>query len=1134
MPSAIAPRVLPRAATPAARRDALSRRHARKMSSHRARTCARARLDAAPLASDSASFDDDELDDGARSDADGRASTSAIVATGPGGDRRALGDGDGKLVEALRRRVVAPVRALDAYVGSLSDEELRGKTEEFRARLRAGETLDDILVEAFAVVREASTRELGLRHFDVQLIGGALLHEGWVAEMSTGEGKTLVATLPAYLNALEGKGVHVVTVNDYLAARDGEEMGRIHRFLGLTVGVIQSDMPPAERQLAYACDITYVTNTEIGFDYLRDNMASVADDMVVLMRPFNFAIVDEVDSVLIDEGRNPLLITGVSEVNDDDRYRTAAKVAERLYEGRDFKVVLKEKTAELTDEGMTFAERLLGVKDLWDTANPWGKYVLLAVKAKALFIKDVDYIVRDGKVIIVDPSTGRIQANRRWNDNIHQAVEAKEGVEINGENSVIASISYQCLFKLYKKLSGMTGTAATESEEFYATYGLGVARVPTNKPNLRVDSPIALFLRAEPRWYAVADLIVDSYRTGRPVLVGTTSVESSELLSDILSQYEWQDDDGKRNAGIPHELLNARPQYAAREAEIIAQAGRWSAVTIATNMAGRGTDILLGGSAQGLAKRSLTEKLLPLLVEEGALEEAALLMHVDLSTEAQQALKQAELVAQASVNIAGFINEEAADEMIVEALLRAEEWLRRGIEPTFSKDDEVIIKVIRKAAYAVLRDCQRQCEAERERVRAVGGLQVIGTSIHDSRRVDNQLRGRAGRQGDPGSTIFCVSAEDDLLQTYCPGWGNDKLWMFAGIDENEPIFSDMVDKQLRSVQKQIEDYLAAQRQSTFESDRVLDSQREAVYKLRRQILLSSQSSFRKRLFKYIARVVDDACARAGVAGNVHPAKWDYDKLLRELRGVFLSRRDYVTSQQGRPLSNRPHYLPGVSADDIRNSVVNNSAFPTPLELPPVDAPPSAVKVVLSGAEFIDVDGQYGDAVADTEPEASGESLMQRLAERLAPPNDVAHSQEYIKRWSKGWHAQKARALRSHLTENAVQLYLDRFARLSRQGYDRSELEDVERLWGLRAIDTLWQKHLVEMEVLRTSVQVRSWGHLDPKDEFRIDGARAFVSLVDAIREDFVKNIFYFVGASVEPITDFDATQEQEVDAENAD
>jgi preprotein translocase subunit SecA len=1071
-------------------------------------------------ASASASFDDDELE---------HASTSTTTAMMSVARDRAWRDGDARQIAELQTRVVDAVRALDRDVRSLTNDELRGKTDAFRARLRAGETLDDILVEAFAVVREASTRELGLTHFDVQLIGGALLHEGWVAEMSTGEGKTLVATLPAYLNALDGKGVHVVTVNDYLAARDATEMGRIYRFLGLTVGVIQSDMTSEERQRAYACDITYVTNTEIGFDYLRDNMANDAEELVVLTRPFNFAIVDEVDSVLIDEGRNPLLITGTGDVNDDDQYVTAAKVAESLIPGRDFKVVLKEKTAELTDEGMLHAEQILGVNDLWDAKNPWGKYILLAVKARALFIKDIDYIVRDGKVIIVDPSTGRVQMNRRWNDNLHQAVEAKEGVEINGENSIIASISYQCLFKLYKKLSGMTGTASTESEEFFTTYNLGVARVPTNKPNLRIDSQTSLFLNSIPRWYAVVDLIERCHAEGRPVLVGTTSVENSEILSDLLSRHRWVTNDGRKIAGVPHELLNARPQYAAREAEIIAQAGRKYAVTIATNMAGRGTDILLGGSPVGLAKRALKEKLWPAF-DLGDIGDAALLMYVDLSQEAQITLNQAEHVATQSTASAGSLSEEQAEELLVEALVKAEELLRRGEKPGAWDKDRVLMHFVNVAAYHVLRDCQKQCSDEREEVREVGGLQVIGTSIHDSRRVDNQLRGRAARQGDPGSTVFCVSAEDELLQTYMPGWGNDKLWMFAGVDEYSPIVSDIVDGQLRMVQKQIEDYLSSHRQSTFESDRVLDGQREAVYKLRRQILLSSQSALRERLFKYMARVVDDACERAGVSGNVHPKKWNYEQLLSELRCVFIGRTDFIALTRGLPTGDRPHYLPGVNAvgeNSIRDAILSGGDLPIPHEMPPLKVAPAIVLAAIAGVEIVMPEGVVGPLMEDTEPEASDAAINERLRNRLAPPSDVRDSQEYIRRWSKGWHAAKARRLRSYLTESAVQLYLDRFARLAAKDYDRAELESVERLWALRAIDELWQRHLVQMEVLRSSVQVRSFGHLDPKDEFRIDGARAFVSLVESIREAMVKNIFFFIGASVEPTTNFDVDENED-------
>jgi len=1069
----------------------------------------------------SMSFDDDEIELVAS-----ETSTSLSAGRKPWKDGEWL-RGDARQVAELEASVVAPVNALEPKMLALSDEELRAKTDEFRARLKNGETLDDILVEAFAVVREASRRELGLRHFDVQLIGGVLLHRGWVAEMRTGEGKTLVATLPAYLNALEGKGVHVVTVNDYLAERDATEMGRIHRFLGVTVGVIQSAMDSIDRQLAYACDITYVTNTEVGFDYLRDNMAMDAEELVVLTRPFNFAIVDEVDSVLIDEGRNPLLITGSGGVSDEDRYVAASKVAQQLKPGRDYKVVLKEKTAELTEEGMELAERILKVKDLWDTREPWGKYILLAVKAKALFIKDVDYIVRDGQVIIVDPSTGRVQMNRRWNDNLHQAVEAKEGVEIQGENSIIASISYQCLFKLYQKLSGMTGTASTESEEFFSTYELRVARVPTNKPNLRVDAPTALFLTAEARWYAVADFIESCHYDGRPVLVGTTSVENSERLSAILDNYLWTTPDGRKMRGIPHELLNARPQYAAREANIIAQAGRQYAVTIATNMAGRGTDILLGGSSEGLAKHALMEKLWPVLGFADAFDDEAVLLSCDLSPIAQQSLEQAAILARAARAMAGDLDLEEAEKLIANALFDAAERLRRNMDGANAcKDDSPFIRAIKVAAFAVLRDCSEQCNAERDVVRKLGGLQVIGTSIHESRRVDNQLRGRAGRQGDLGSTAFFVSSEDELLQTYCPGWGSDKLWMFAGVDPNMPIYSDTVDNQLEMVQKRIEDFFATHREATFESDRVLDGQREAVYKLRRLILLSGQQPLRERLFKYMGQIVDETCARAGVAGNVNPKKWNYVQLLDELRLFFPGRKDKWLCDIGRPLGKNPHYLPGVDAEQIMKAVVDRTPLPESTEMPPLKMPAAVVKAALSGIEMVYPEDQdFGPTILDTEPEATPEAISKRLAERLSPvPVDADEDPAYVSRWNKGWHAAKARRLRSYLTEAAIQLYLDRFARLAVQNYARDELEHVERLWALRAIDNLWQEHLVEMEVLRSSVQVRSFGHLDPRDEFRIDGARSFVALVDSIREEMIRNIFFFVGASAEPIVDFDAEE----------
>ena len=649
----------------------------------------------------------------------------------------AIPTGASRIMSEKVRDVVVPVNALEAEMKALSGEALRAKTIEFKRRISPkgpdgappSETLDDILVEAFAVVREAARRELDMRHFDVQLVGGALLHDGCVCEMATGEGKTLTSTLPAYLNALTGEGVHVVTVNDYLARRDAEWMGRVHKALGLRVGVIQQDMDAEERRDAYDADITYVTNQEIGFDYLRDNMATEASELV-MRRRVNFAIVDEVDSVLIDEGRNPLLITGPATEGDDEmrKYVVASGVAAQMREGLDYTVDRKQKTADLTERGMMVAEQLLGVEDVWDTYDPWGRYVLLAVKAKALYLRDVQYIVREGQVMIVDESTGRVQANRRWNDNIHQAVEAKEGVEIKRENTTVASISYQCLFKLYEKLSGMTGTASTEAEELYTTYGLNVITVPTHRPSKRVDKPHAMFRTAAARWNAVADLVVSCHWEGRPVLVGTTSVEHSEYLSSLLSEYRWRASDGRLVQGVPHKLLNARPQLAAREAEVVAQAGREHAVTIATNMAGRGTDIVLGGNPPGLARLYLERLLLPKL-SSGSLEaddalEPNPMAHV-------QTRNATDAAVQAAVGLAFFtaksddalpVSAESVFALVSEAVEHAEQILRGGAVKAaaekVAEDQErarggpnPVVDALRAAAIELLADAQTQARS---------------------------------------------------------------------------------------------------------------------------------------------------------------------------------------------------------------------------------------------------------------------------------------------------------------------------------------------------------------------------------------------------------------------------------------
>ncbi len=597
---------------------------------------------------------------------------------------------------------VDKINALEPEISALSDARLRAKTDEFKLRLSKGETLDDILPEAFAVVREASRRVLGLRHFDVQLIGGCILHRGKIAEMRTGEGKTLVATLPAYLNALEGKGVHVVTVNDYLARRDSEDMGRVYRFLGLTVGLIVHDMDFPARKAAYAADITYGTNNEFGFDYLRDNMVVSLDEMV--QRPLHYAIVDEVDSILIDEARTPLIISGPGE-KSTDLYNIMADVVKNFKEKEDYTVDEKLKTVAPTEQGIAKAEKLLGVKNMYDPQNgtDLSHQLMEALKAKALMIRDRDYVVKDGEVIIVDEFTGRLMYGRRYSEGLHQAIEAKEHVKVERESQTLATITFQNYFRMYDKLAGMTGTAKTEEQEFQKIYGLDVVVVPTNKPNIRIDYPDVIYKTKRAKYRAVVKAIEELHAVGRPVLVGTTSIAQSEELSAML-----------KKKGIPHNVLNAK--YHEKEAEIVADAGQMGAVTIATNMAGRGTDITLG---------------------EGVAE--------------------------------------------------------------------------------------------------LGGLHIIGTERHESRRIDNQLRGRCARQGDPGSTRFYLSLEDDLMRLF----GSDNISGIMdklGMDEDEPIEHKLVTRSIENAQKKVESRNFDIRKHVLEYDDVMNEQREVIYDQRRKIL----------------------------------------------------------------------------------------------------------------------------------------------------------------------------------------------------------------------------------------------------------------------------------------------------------
>ncbi|MEB3358941.1 MAG: preprotein translocase subunit SecA [Synechococcales bacterium] len=799
---------------------------------------------------------------------------------------------------------VAEINLLEEDISPLSDEALVGKTAEFKQRLEKGESLDSLLPEAFAVVRETARRVLGMRHFDVQLIGGMVLHDGQIAEMKTGEGKTLVATLPAYLNALEGKGVHVVTVNDYLARRDAEWMGQVHRFLGLSVGLIQQGMSPVERQKNYACDITYGTNSELGFDYLRDNMATSMADVV--QRPFNYCVIDEVDSVLIDEARTPLIISGQVN-NPSEKYLQAAEVARALTrkeneedENGHYEVDEKARNVLLADEGYIEAERLLGVNDLFDPKDPWAHYIFNAVKSKELFIKDVNYIVRNGEVVIVDEFTGRVMPGRRWSDGLHQAIEAKEGVDIQPETQTMATITYQNFFLLYPKLAGMTGTAKTEEAEFEKIYNLEVTVVPTNRPTGRVDQADVVYKTETAKWNAVAEDCSEMHEVGRPVLVGTTSVEKSELLSSLLAQ---------RN--IPHNLLNAKPENVERESEIIAQAGRKGAVTIATNMAGRGTDIILGGNADYMARLKVREYLMPRIVvpeDEDAFSVTRVagaaggkrgakgfasdpgqkkvktwkaspqIFPTELSSDAENQLKEA---VETAVRQYGerSLPELTAEDKVATASEKA---------PT---DDPVILK-LREAYNRIRTEYEVFTDAEHKEVVELGGLHVIGTERHESRRVDNQLRGRAGRQGDPGSTRFFLSLHDNLLRIF----GGDRvagLMNAFRVEEDMPIESGMLTRSLEGAQKKVETYYYDMRKQVFEYDEVMNNQRRAIYAERRRVL--EGQDLKEQVIKYAEQTMDDI-VEAYVNPELPPEEWQLDKLVEKVKEFIYLLADLEPSQ----------------------------------------------------------------------------------------------------------------------------------------------------------------------------------------------------------------------------------------------
>ena len=715
-------------------------------------------------------------------------------------------------------RIVEKVVALEEEAAGLSDEELKAKTPEFKERLKNGETLDDILPEAFAVCREAAWRSVGMKPFRVQLIGGVVLHQGRIAEMKTGEGKTLMATLPVYLNALSGEGVHVVTVNDYLAKRDSEWMGKVYSFLGLNVGCVIHGISEEERRAAYEADITYGTNNEFGFDYLRDNMVTYEEEL--MQRDLNFAIVDEVDSILIDEARTPLIISGQG-TKSTDLYKRADDFVKGLTKKADFEIEEKDEQISLTDEGVAKAEEFFEIENFGDPENmEINHHVQQALKAHNMMEKDVDYIVKDGEIIIVDEFTGRLMFGRRYSNGLHQAIEAKERLSVRSESKTLATVTLQNLFRMYKKLAGMTGTAKTEEDEFRDIYNMDVVVIPTNKEVIRRDLQDAVYQKEKGKFKAIADRVAEVHETGQPILVGTISIEKSELISDLL-----------KKKGIKHNVLNAKQHE--REAEIVAEAGRLGMVTIATNMAGRGTDILLGGNPDFEARKEMRKK--------------------------------------------GY-----SDEQI-------------SFATGFAKSDDEELNEAREAYREYFEKFKVERDEEHDKVVELGGLCIVGTERHESRRIDNQLRGRAGRQGDPGSTQFFISLEDELMRLF----GGDRMQTIVnrmGLAEDEAIEAGMLTRSIESAQKKVEGRNFGIRKYVLQYDNVMNKQREIIYDERRKVL------FGEDLRDYVMKMMEDLVSNTVepiVLESKYPEEWDFETLNRNLRRIIKSyegRTEYETDE----------------------------------------------------------------------------------------------------------------------------------------------------------------------------------------------------------------------------------------------
>ncbi|MRG92886.1 preprotein translocase subunit SecA [Polyangium spumosum] len=927
--------------------------------------------------------------------------------------KKIFGTSHDRAIRRMRPKVEA-IGALEKDLKKLSDAELQAKTAEFKTKLDNGATLDDILIPAFAVCREASRRVLRMRHYDVQLIGGMVLHQGSIAEMRTGEGKTLVATLPCYLNALEGKGVHVITVNDYLAKRDAEWMGKLYGALGLSTGVVVNQQNDVDKRHAYRCDITYGQNNEFGFDYLRDNMKFSALDYH--QRPLNYAIVDEVDSILIDEARTPLIISGQGE-RSSDKYRVINEIIPRLRNEEHFNVDEKGHSVTLTDDGVELAEKLLSAigvlksKNLYDPINLETLHILnQCLRAHTLYKRDVNYLVKEGKVMIVDEFTGRVLAGRRWSDGLHQAVEAKENVRIQEESRTMATITFQNLFRIYKKLSGMTGTADTEASEFHSTYKLDVVIIPTNKNIIRTDDEDVVYKTEREKFTAVVNEIIEKHEKGQPILVGTTSVEKSTAIAKILAK-----------KGIKHSVLNAKQHE--NEAYVVAQAGRKGAITVSTNMAGRGTDILLGGNPEMLAKLRFKE---------------------------QNRLPEAEPEAY-----------------------------------------EELVEQIRK-----------ECEAEGNEVREIGGLYIIGTERHESRRIDNQLRGRAGRQGDPGMSRFYLSLEDDLMRIFA-GDRVKNLMEKMGMPDDEPIEHPWVTKSVENAQKKVEERNFDIRKNLLEYDDVMNAQRKTIYDIRQQLLVGRYSpdivdeegkaTGEKRTIKALPRLVEDVVPDVGyllgmfAADPISPRDKDGNPRT-------LTRKDFEKVEKF------------VEAENLQKELYTRYG----------------VKITFEGRE--DEGVEIYDECVELIPRALTEQrerfldLMDRIigamVEESCPPRKPPEDWD----WGgifQGFREHFGIELPDEISEHAdpQQLAEDLYDRAEKAFEAREKEIGTELLLRifrhiyLEELDKSWVDHLTDMDHLRDGIGLRGYGQKDPKQEYKKEGYNLFVTMVARVQSNVMTKVF---------------------------